>query len=280
MEEQKDPNLTTPEASTNTPPEPVTASSFTPAAASTPSEAAAPTGNRNMLFFVGVAVLVVAVVAGGYFFLNGSNDSPDLATPAGTVLSEEEAAEPVVTVNGITITRGELAENIAQVTDQARQGGFDVSDPAVIAQIEAEAYTISINNELLRQAADATVDRPSDDVVEGELNTIITQNGGEEAFALLLTEYGFTEDTLRQNIADSLHIQAYLETKITTPEVTEAEIQAFYDSLGGQEGAQLPPLDDAVKAQIEAQLSQSKQQEAVAAVIEELRAGATIEEIS
>jgi hypothetical protein len=279
MDEQKDQNLTTPEAPMDTTPEPVSASTFTPTAASTPSETDTMSNNRNMLFFVGVAVLVVAVVVGGYFFLNSSNESPDLTSPTGTALSEEEAAEPFVTVNGTTITRGELAENIAQVTDQARQGGFDVTDPTVIAQIEAEAYIISINNELLRQAADATVDRPTAEVVEGELATIIEQNGGAEAFALLLTEYGFTEDTLRQNISDSLHIQAYLETKITTPEITEAEIQAFYDSLGG-EGAQLPPLDDAVKGQIEAQLSQTKQQEAVAAIIEELRAEATIEEIS
>jgi hypothetical protein len=233
------------------------------------------TRNRSLYFFAGVAVVILALAGVAYVqFAPKADVAPDTLDGE---LTAEQADEPVAYVNGVAITRGVLAESVSQLSEGALQSGMDVNDLVVKAQIESQAYEISINNELLRQAATAAVEKPTDAVVQQEVDTIIAQNGGEAAFTELLKQYNLTLETLKKNIADNLHIQAYLDTKITPVEVSDADVQAFYDSLGGEE-AGIPPLEE-VKQQVIAEIQNQKEQEQIGTIIEQLKAEAKIENV-
>ncbi len=230
---------------------------------------------RSLLFFAGVAAVILAVAGVAAYQYFGNNATTSQASFA-SVLTEAEAAEPVAYVNGTAITRGTLRENLDQITQGALQSGADPTDLVVRAQIEEQAYTITVNNELLRQAATQEVDKPTEEEVQAEIDALAEQNGGQEAFDALLVEIGFTEEMLRQNIADNMHIQAYLQLKQSPVTVTDEEIVAFYDSIGG-EAAGLPALEE-VRDQIEAELESQKLEAQISEIIETLRETATIEQ--
>ncbi|MCA9360942.1 SurA N-terminal domain-containing protein [Candidatus Kaiserbacteria bacterium] len=244
---------------------------------STPDQTTPERKMKPSLFFAGVAVLVLIVAGVAYMQLANDKANADADNNPNITLTPEEAAEPVAYVNGIAVTRGDLAESITQVTQNALQSGVDINDLVVKSQIETQAYDVIINNELLKQAASESVERPSDEAVQAEIDTLVTQNGGEEAFAELLTEFGLTEETLKTNIADNLHIQAYLDTKITEVEIDDQQVLEYYERLGG-EAAGLPPLEE-VETQIEQQLKLEAEQNQVSDIIEELRNEAEINKV-
>lgn len=253
----------------------------TPAAVA-PEEAAAtvtPAANkRSLLFFAGIAVALVAVGgAAVWHFDLLDTAAPDASTGDMETLSEEELAAPVATVNGITVTRKALEENIEQMKQAALSQGADPNDLVVKTQIAEQAYEITINNELLKQAAEKEAAQPTDAEVDAEIERLQEQNGGAEAFAALLAQVGFTEAELRDNVIRSLHIKAYLATKQTPVSVTDAEVTEFYDSLGGED-AGLPPLED-VREQVVGELEAQKQNEQVNVLLQELRAEAEIEKV-
>lgn len=239
-------------------------------------EESAPAAKRSMLFFAGIAAVVLAV--GGvaaWHFLDIGKDAPAADVAATGDLTAEQAAEPIAFVNGIAITRGSLAENVEQMKQGAMAQGADPNDLVIKTQIEEQAYEVTVNNELLKQAAEKDAPRPSDADVDAEIARLTEQNGGEEAFAALLAEVGFTKELLRENVTKSLHIKAYLASKQTPSEVTDEEINEFYNSLGG-ETAGLPPLEE-VREQVIMEIERQKADAQIGVIIEELRAAAKIE---
>ncbi len=234
---------------------------------------------RSALFFAGIAAVLLAVGAAGawHYGLFDSLFNKETAEVATGALTEEEASAPIARVNGTTITRGALEENLEQMKQAALAQGADPNDLVVKTQIEEQAYEITINNELLKQAAEKDTPKPTDEEINAEIERLKEQNGGAEAFAALLAEVGFTQEELRENVTRSMHIKAYLSTKQTPVTVSDEEVKAFYDSLGG-EGAGLPPLDE-VHEQVVAELENQKTNEQVTKILEELRAAATIEKV-
>ncbi len=246
-----------------------------PAQTTTSTAGTQTNNNRSVYFFAGIAIVVLALA--GVAYLQFGPDKAEMLEAETGELTDKQSSEAVAYVNGVAISRGALEESATQLSQGAAQNGMDLNDMVVKAQIETQAYEITINNELLRQAASASVDRPSDEVVQKEIDTLITQNGGQEAFDGLLIQYKLTLETLKKNIADNLHIQAYLDTKITPVEVSDADVQAFYDSLGGEE-AGIPPLAE-VKDQVIAEIKNQKEQEQIAVILEGLKAEAKIEKV-
>ena len=134
-----------------------------------------------------------------------------------------------------------------------------------------------VNTELLKQEAKARGIKITTEDVDNRLTSLKEEIGGEEVLTERMMQFGVDEKTLRHDIENELTIQSLLDQVFAEKglEVTEEEIVAFYDEAGGEKGG-LPKLEE-VRAQIEAQLKSSKEQEAVTGYIEELRAKATIE---
>ncbi len=196
----------------------------------------------------------------------------------GPMIAALEANAPVATVNGDDIKAADLESGIQQLSQAAIQQGFDATDPEVQGEIRSQAIEMMVNTTLLEQAAvenNITID---DESVDARINELAEAAGGEEALLARLAEFEIDEAQLRSDVEEELVIRALLETVFSDAgvAVTEEEIATVYQNAVAASGDQpLPPLEE-VSVQIEQQLQQTKEQEAVEAYVRQLRADADI----
>ncbi|MGM0876281.1 MAG: hypothetical protein ACQEWV_16295 [Bacillota bacterium] len=84
---------------------------------------------------------------------------------------------------------------------------------------------------------------------------------------------------LEIQIAEAIQTTEYVEKEIATDEVTDEEIQKYYDQAakqGSSGGQKLPKLEE-VKPQIKQQLEQQKKQEKLVKQVEELKKNAKVD---
>lgn len=196
----------------------------------------------------------------------------------GSMIAALEANAPIATVNGDDIRMADLESGIEQLTQAAIQQGFDTTDPEVQAEVRSQAIDMMINTKLLEQEAvknDITI---NEEAVNARINELAEAAGGQEALLERLAEFEIDEAQLRTDVQEELTIRALLDTVFSDAgtAVTEEEIVAVYQNALAANGDQpLPPLAD-VSAQIEQQLQQTKEQEAIETYVQRLRAGADI----
>lgn len=278
--EQKDPQTPAPTPETQMPPvEP--AAPVTPEA--TPAtEASLPSPMQPSLLQSGVAraLLAVAVLAlgvGGYVYYTQNANDADSNTPENVLSLAGEGDGPVARVNGTDISRDDFNRSAGEMTQTATLQGADVNDLAVQAEIKDQALTALINTELLLQNAKNSGVSVTAETVTTEYEGIVSRFGGEEALNAQLASLSLSKEDLQRDLEKQLLISAYVEKNVNLASftVTDAEVQEFYDSLTGS-GTELPPLEE-VSAQIKTQIQSQKQQAAVSAFIEGLKANASIE---
>jgi hypothetical protein len=196
----------------------------------------------------------------------------------GSMIAALEANAPIATVNGDDIRMADLESGIEQLTQAAIQQGFDTTDLEVQAEVRSQAIDMMINTKLLEQEAvknDITI---NEEAVNARINELAEAAGGQEALLERLAEFEIDEAQLRTDVQEELTIRALLDTVFSDAgtAVTEEEIVAVYQNALAANGDQpLPPLAD-VSAQIEQQLQQTKEQEAIETYVQRLRAGADI----
>jgi hypothetical protein len=196
----------------------------------------------------------------------------------GSMIAALEANAPIATVNGDDIKMADVESGIEQLTQAAIQQGFDTTDPEVQAEVRSQAIDMMINTKLLEQEAvknDITI---NEEAVNARINELAEAAGGQEALLERLAEFEIDEAQLRTDVQEELTIRALLDTVFSDAgtAVTEEEIVAVYQNALAANGDQpLPPLAD-VSAQIEQQLQQTKEQEAIETYVQRLRAGADI----
>lgn len=277
--EQKDSQTPTPAPETTTPVEQT--APVTPEATPT-TESSLPSPMQPSLLQSGVAraLLAVAVLAlgvGGYVYYTENAKDSNSNTPENVLSIAGEGDGPVARVNGTDISRDDFNRSAGEMAQTATLQGADVNDLAVQAEIKEQALTALINTELLLQNAKSNGVSITAETVATEYEGIVSRFGGEEALNAQLASLSLSKQDLERDLEKQLIISEYVEKNIdlTSFTATDAEIQQFYDSLTGS-GTELPPLAE-VRTQIETQIQSQKQQEAVAAFIEGLKANASIE---
>ncbi len=183
----------------------------------------------------------------------------------------------VATVNGTKIYQTELDESVNLLSQSAAAQGADVSDPATLAEIRTQALEVLISNTLITAAAEEEGITVSTEDVQKQYDGLLAQFGTQEELTAKMTEVGLTEEKLRENISDRVLADRYVEavTDIETVTVTDEEIAEFVKTIS-EGGTEIPPLEE-IRPQIESQIIMQKQQEIVTALIEKLRAEASIE---
>jgi SurA N-terminal domain len=196
---------------------------------------------------------------------------------AGYVFYTRTQVPVVAVVNGTNITQEELDENVNMMKKSAELQGIDVSDAAVVTEIENQAIVNLINNELLLGAAKRAGLSTNEAAVQTAYEGLVSEFGSEEELKVRMESFGLTPEVLRGNITDRLIVDAYIEaeTDIEEIEVTDAEVEGYLASAT-TEGVTLPPLEE-IRPQIEATLIAERQQAIVDALIERLRSESTIE---
>ncbi|OPL11951.1 MAG: hypothetical protein AVO34_01655 [Firmicutes bacterium ML8_F2] len=216
-----------------------------------------------------IAIVGFLVVAAGAWFLfsNGGTSSQN---------NTQELSDTVVLVNDEEIARAELENLEAQI---AAQQGVDVAslDAANREQFQAQALDTLIANALIKQAVANSGITATEADIDAQIETIKSQFPDNAQFQEALLEQKISEADLRSQVAEELAQQAYFEQTLDIALITvsDEEINALYE----QEAAateDIPPLED-VRDQIESFIFQQKQQELLAAHVQELRSAADIE---
>ena len=180
-------------------------------------------------------------------------------------------------VNGVKIPLAQYEKNREQLIQTATLQGLDPTNESIATQINAQALDVLVNTELLRQAALAEGITVTKEDIDTRYEEIVATLGGEEQLATKMTELNITPESLRVDIEGEILIKKHLDTAVDLSSVTidQKEVQAVYDQANTP-GADIPPFAE-VKAQIEAQLKATKEQEKIGKYIETLKTEAEIE---
>jgi hypothetical protein len=243
---------------------------------STEAEAETKTTTASAWKFYAGAVAIVLIVLAGVVYVMEQQGRLQTGIFSG-VQKMIGGGKAVATVNGAKVTQADLDISTSQISAGAAAQGADIASAEVKTQIQAQAIEMLVNTELLKQEAAKDGIVVTDDEVNARLESLKTDVGGAEILAERMKEFNVDEKTLLRDIRNELTIQALLETVFADREVavTEAEVVEVYATAGGVE-AGLPPLSE-VRAEIEAQIKTTKEQEIVTAYIDELRTSANIE---
>ncbi len=169
-------------------------------------------------------------------------------------------AEVAARVNGERIT----AEDVEEL--QARHG---------ISHDQALEHLIT--KTILLQEAEKGGYLPTLEDVEFELHTqLAAMNMTREDLDVQLEIYGISYEEYLEGYRTELAIQSYLEATVEVPEVTEEEVEERYDFYRQTvPEEQLPPFEE-IEAYLVMELEQEKHQEAISALIDELKEQASI----
>ena len=232
-----------------------------------------PVKKRNYFTYIAIALVVVALVAVWLRLeREGRVDTQVFNTVAGLF-----AGDPtVVTIDGTKLRESDLELSVEQLTQAAAAQGVDTTTEIVQAEIRSQAIQILTNTTLLTAAAEKAGIEVTKEAVDARRVELEEAAGGAEVMQARMTELNIEEGVFEDDIRTELTITQLLEGVFAEADTTatEEEVQAVYDRASGS-GADVPPLEE-VRSQIEVQISQTKEQDVVAAYIDELRAAADI----
>lgn len=188
----------------------------------------------------------------------------------------------VATVNGTKIYRNEYDKNIARMEEGAMQQGANVTDPAIQEQMKKQVLQSLVDNILLISTAKEAGITVTDDEVQAKYDELVKQIGGEDALKKQLESIKLPIEELRSNIRDRVLVDKYFAKVADIKSITASpeEVKAFYQTLLSQNASgttPLPPFDE-IKSQLEQQVINQKQQEAITKIVEDIRSKATIVE--
>ncbi|PVE65932.1 SurA N-terminal domain-containing protein [Priestia megaterium] len=191
----------------------------------------------------------------------------------------------VAVVNGKKVSGEEYNAALSSSQAQYQQMGQDPTSKEAAKQVKQQTIDNLVGQTLLLQEAENKGYKATDEEVNKKLKETKKQFKTDKQFKAALKDAGLTQSQLKSELADSIKYQQYVDKDIQTPEVTDKEIQDYYDQFakqsqnqasGGKEQSQMPKLED-VKPQIKQQLEQQKKQEALQKKVEELKKNAKVE---
>ncbi len=199
---------------------------------------------------VGIVVLLV-LGAGGYFlFGQGFGDNV------------------VASVNGEEIT----ASEVAAMQDLSVQQGQQVSEENALEQIIAREI-------LVQEAGSSGYDLSDVEAEEMLESQLLQRNSSLEEYKQNLETQGVVYEEQLGELKEQLVIQEYLAEEVGEDKysVTKEEAKDFYEQYKAQYPEEEIPSYSESETQIIMILQQQKQQQAVGALIEELKMDADIE---
>ncbi len=241
---------------------------------STPSSAATVGATKKWPTYVAVALVIFSLAA--VWMRLEKEGRVDTNLFSGFV-ERQEANKIVAVVNGEKINNAELELSMQQQMQIAASQGVDTTDPSIMSEVRSQATDMLVNTMLLRQTAVEQGIAATDEEVFGRIEELETAAGGAEVLAARMEEFDITKETFEADVRSELTILSLLDKLFDGADVSvsEEETATIYNNAV-ESGAEVPPLAE-VRAQIEAQVQQTKEQSVVDQYIQELRAAADIE---
>jgi len=224
-----------------------------------------------------IIVALVVLIGGFLLFYSFGEESSNNPTNQNTTF---ESGDVVATVNGEEIIGSDFELIYSQISTQ--QG----VDPATLDeqtqnQFSSQVIETLVTQVLLKQEAEKSDIVVSEESIDLQVESAKGQFESDEAFQQALSTENLTEESLRNQIWESIIINSYLqqELNLSTVTATESEIAQVYEQAIASSEAEVEvaaPLSD-VYAQLEAMVIQQKQQELISQFTENLRVDAEIE---
>ncbi len=234
-------------------------------------------GNSLLIAVIGI-IVVLGLLGAGYYFLGmqtpEENNNPDEASD----VFDLEGEGPVARVDGVEIGREEYRRGVEQLVATYATQGITIPEEEAAA-VKEQVVNNLVNRQLVLAAAIEAGVEATDEQVEAEFQNVMTNFSDAEGLNKALEEAGITEEELRADLEESVIINNYLSTKVDAGSltVTDEEVAAYYETAKQEAGnTEVPPLEEVAEL-IRNQLITEKQQLALGAEIEKLRADANIE---
>ncbi|MCF6411761.1 SurA N-terminal domain-containing protein [Pseudalkalibacillus salsuginis] len=181
----------------------------------------------------------------------------------------------VAQVNDKEIKGIDYNRALGQMQMQYQQMGQDPTSKEVAEQLKKQVVTGLVDFEVIIQEAESKGYKASEEDVNKQIDEIKGQFDDEKKFEEALKTNKLTEDQLKEQIADQIQYETYVEKEIPTDEVSEEEMKKYYDQMKQAQGDQAPKYEE-VKDQLKQQVQQQQQQEKVAQKVKELKKDAEI----
>ena len=154
-----------------------------------------------------------------------------LMAVGGTVYAQDQTAPPppVATVNGKAISQQDFDFEFQQTIGQMAQRGQMVGEEN-LPVVRQSVLGRMIEEELLFQDTQTQGINIPDQRVSDELARVKARFPSEAEFQTALAALRISEDDLRRKIHRGLAIQQLISTLVLDVQVTDEEMQAFYES--------------------------------------------------
>ncbi|GAE24449.1 hypothetical protein JCM9140_378 [Halalkalibacter wakoensis JCM 9140] len=167
----------------------------------------------------------------------------------------------IATVNGEDIDKEIYVGTLEQEAMQLAMQGIDIDSEegaAYLEQVKDQVLDRIINSTLITHAALEEGIEATEEEIDAGVQDLMAQFGleSEEDLQELLQAQGVSMDELRSDVAENVKSNKFIEQRVAEIEITEEEVQAFYDDAIAaipEADAELPTLEE-VRGEIEQQL--------------------------
>jgi len=182
----------------------------------------------------------------------------------------QEKSKVVAKVNGREIKKEDLDLQVKKMA-QARQIPVPDNQTEEGKQFEEKELDHMINDILLVQDAEKQGFEPKQEEIDTHYSALANQVGGEERLKQALQAMGIKIEQLRENLADQLKIEQYLNLIKEKNEivVTDEEIKEFYEKQVAPQNQEIKL--EAVEPKIRHLLEREKLNQPLSEIIQNLR---------
>lgn len=214
-----------------------------------------------------------------------SQQQGDQAMPEPEV---DNIPDVVAVVDGEEISGDAFAENYESQYQQLTMTAAMAGEEPDQDQLKGQALEMMINSELLVAEAQEQGFSASDEDVDEYLADLAESNGVEstEAFMEELEAQGLSEERIREDLHNQVMIDQVVDT-LDIAEPSEDELQEMYDAQVEQleamnaqvedDQAQETPAFEELEPELEEQVERQNENEAIGALLDDLRDDAEIE---
>ncbi|RUQ23975.1 peptidylprolyl isomerase [Peribacillus cavernae] len=187
--------------------------------------------------------------------------------------------ETVAIVNDKKLMGRDYNMALSSLQMQMQQMGQDPTSKEAAKQVKEQTINNLVGQTLILQEADKKGYQASEEEVEKQVAKMKEQFKDDKKLEAALKQADLDMETLKIQTAENVQYTKYIEKEIPVEEVSDKEIQAYYDQMvqqGSAGGQEIPKLEE-VKPQIMQQLVQQKQQEKLAQQVEKLKKNAEVD---
>lgn len=198
--------------------------------------------------------------------------------------STAEGKDPAARVNGVEISEPMLQKTFERTLEERGIDAGKIESRERYEELRLEVLDVLIDQELLWQEAKEREIIAKDEEVEMAIATVTRGLPIEEAFAAILKEGGFTEESYREFMRAQISVSRLIETEIAPGiSVSDGEVHDYYAENPGlfTRPVEIRARHIMVKAEVGAGGAARKEAKGkIEGILEEAKGGADFEELA